>query len=405
MTGSSGTSSYGLRLLFLLSLAHGVVDLASGAVIGLLPTLREHYALSYTMVGNIMLFSNLTSSLTQPVFGLLSDRSSQRWLIPFSLLAGGTGLAAVGYMPGYWFMLAAVVVAALGTASFHPEGANAAGKLAAGQRARAMAIYSVGGNLGFALAPVYTGLLLKFGGVRGTVWGILLPLALAAFIYRLLPKWQAFEQAVNSGRSARGEGLPPANWSGTVLLTLLTIVRSIINIGIVTYIPFYWIDVLGNPQETASYVQVMYMMAGVFGTLLGAPVADRLGAKRTLILSFGVLIPLQAALPYLSGWMLLVCLFVAGFMVVTTFTTTLVMTQEYMPRSPGLASGINLGLAFGMGGVGTLLLGMVADRWGVVAVLGTVAALVPLALLLATVLPPVTASRPALIGPKEESLG
>jgi FSR family fosmidomycin resistance protein-like MFS transporter len=164
-------------------------------------------------------------------------------------------------------------------------------------------------------------------------------------------------------------------------------VRSVINIGIVTYIPFYWIDVLGNPPATASYVQVMYMMAGVFGTLLGAPLADRLGTKRTLMLSFALLVPLQALLGFLSGWALLICLFFAGFVVVSTFTTTLVMTQQFMPRSPGLASGLNLGLAFGMGGVGTLLLGMVADRWGVITVLGAVAALVPIALLLAAVLP------------------
>lgn len=392
MAGAPAPTAFGLRFLLLLSLAHGVVDLASGAIIGLLPTLREHFALSYTLVGTITLFSNLTSSFTQPIFGVLSDRSSQRWLLPFSLMAGGVGLAIIGYMPVYSLMLVAVVICALGTAAFHPEGANAAGRLAADRQATGIAIYSVGGNIGFALSPLYTALLLKIGGARGTVWGLVLPLALAAFIYRLLPKWEAFEQHLRASRAGHYAEPGPTNWSGTVLLTLLVIVRSVINIGIVTYIPFYWIDVLKNPSASASYVQVMYMMAGVFGTLLGAPLADRLGTKRTLMLSFTLLVPLQVALPFLAGWPLLICLFLAGFVVVSTFTTTLVMTQQYMPRSPGLASGLNLGLAFGMGGVGTLLLGMVADRWGVVTVLGAVAALVPVALALAAILPP---DRPA----------
>jgi MFS transporter, FSR family, fosmidomycin resistance protein len=383
------------HMLILLSLVHGIVDLSSGALIGLLPTLREHYGLTYTMIGTISLVSNLTSSLTQPAFGLLSDRSSQRWLIPFSLLAGGLGVAAIGYMPGFWWMLAAVVLSALGTASFHPEGANAAFKLAAGRPGRAMAIYSVGGNIGFALAPLYMALLLKLGGVKGTGWALVVPLALATFVVRLLPRWQRLEADLRTSRASTAAAATAPNWRGTVLLTLLVIVRSIVNIGIVTYIPFYWIDVLGNSAQSATYVQVMYMMAGVFGTLAGAPLADRLGVKRLLVLSFAVLLPVQFALPFLSGWVLLVCLFLAGTLVVTTFTNTLILTQQYMPGSPGLASGINLGLGFGMGGVGTLVLGKVADQFGIVAALLTVAALVPLALGLAAVLPPVGGARRA----------
>ncbi len=383
--------------LLILSLAHAVVDLASGAVVALLPQLQEQFALSYTMVGTIMLCSSLTSSLTQPLFGIISDRAERRWLLPVSLLLGGAGIAAVGYMPNYYLILVAVIISALGTASFHPEGAHAAGHLAAGRRARAMAIYSVGGNIGFALAPIYTGALLSLGtGARGMTWALVLPTLLALWIWRLLPQWQSLEAETSVARKVRPEELPPNNWLGAILLTALVIVRQIINLGVVTYVPFFWMDVLGHSQETARYVQVMYMMAGVFGTLLGAPLADKVGTKRILIASFAVLLPLQLALPFLDGWLLLLTLFAAGFVVVSTFTTTLVMTQEYMPRSVGLASGINLGLAFGMGGVGAQVLGVVADHWGLTATLWAVAALVPVTLLLSLILPPVRDWRESL---------
>lgn len=383
-----------LGFLLILSLAHALVDLASGSVVALLPTLENQFALSYTMVGTIMLVSSLTSSFTQPIFGIISDRSAKRWLLPVSLLLGGLGIAAVGVMPTYGLVLVAVIFSALGTASFHPEGAHAAGQLGGGRRARALAIYSVGGNIGFALAPLYTGALLSLGaGIRGLGWAIIPPVLLALWIFRLLPQWQQVEAEYATARKARAEDLPPNNWAGAAVLTLLVIVRSMINIGVTTYVPFFWTDVLGHPVASAKYVQVMYMMAGVFGTLLGAPLADRIGTKRMLVGSFALLLPLQALLPVLDGWALLVILFGTGFVVVSTFTTTLLMTQEYMPRSVGLASGLNLGLAFGMGGVGAQLLGVVSDHWGVTAAMWSIAGLVPVSLLLAAVLPPVAGKR------------
>lgn len=379
-----------LWFLALLGLSHGVVDLGAGAVVALLPALREKFNLSYTLVGNIMLFSTLTSSLTQPIFGWLSDQAEKRWIVPLSLVLSGIGVAAIGFMPGYWLVVAAVVFQALGVASFHPEGAHAAHNLGGTHQARAMAIYSVGGNMGYAIGTIYgAGMIALLPALRGTSVGFILPGLLALAIWRLLPQWQATERAVAEGKRRSRADLPETNLKGTVLLTLMVIVRSIINLGVTSYMPFYWIDVLGNDPRSAVYVQLTYLISGVFGTLFGAPLADRIGTKPTLILSFVLLLPLQAALPFLSGVPLLVTLFLSGFVVVSTFTVTLVMTQQYMPRALGLASGINLGLAFGMGGVGAVILGVISDRWGVVTGLWCITALVPVTLLLSAVLPPV----------------
>lgn len=373
--------------LLVLSFTHAIVDLSSGAIVALLPFFREQYSLNYTMVGNIMLWSSLTFSISQPVFGLISDRSEKRWLLPASLALGGIGVAATGWMDSYGLVLVAVVACTLGTAAFHPEGAHAAHHLGGRHRARAMAIYSVGGNIGYGLGPLYGAFLVSLGdGMRGTAWAAVIPVLFALVLVRMLPRWQQFEQKASA---ARTENPAQTNWRGMALITLVVILRSIIHLGVAAFVPFFWTDTLGNDPATAKYVQLIYLMSGVAGTLLGAPLADRWGTKRMLMLTAAALLPLQFALPLLSGWVLLVCLFVAGFVLVSTFAVTLVMTQDYMPRRLGLASGINLGLAFGMGGVGALLLGMLADRWGVIAVLWTCAALVIPTFLVSTLLPPV----------------
>ncbi|WP_374713616.1 MFS transporter [Symbiobacterium terraclitae] len=392
MNPATAANRPALALLLVLSLTHGVVDLTSGAIIALLPALREAYALSYGMVGLIPLFANLTSTFTQPVFGIISDRSEMRWLLPLSLALGGLGLAAVGFVTSYWLTLAAVVISALGSAAFHPEGAHVAHNLAGGRRALAMAIYNVGGNLGYALGPAFAAALIAAFGLRGTAWAAVLPLVLAAWLLRLLPRWRAHEQEAAARRNGHA-GPAATNWPGTVLITLVVILRSVMHLGMATYLPFFWIDVLGNDPATAGLVQMTYLLAGVLGTLLGAPLADRFGTKPVLVASFALLLPLQAILSFLRGWPLLIVLFGAGFLVVSTFTTTLVMTQEYMPRSLGLASGLNLGLAFGMGGLGTSILGVVADHFGVTVVMRIIACLVIPALLLTLVLPPVRTSR------------
>lgn len=375
--------------LLLLSTSHAVVDLCTGAVVALLPILRDQYALNYTLIGNIILVAQLTSSLTQPIFGVVSDRSQRRWLLILAPLVAGLGLAAMGLTPSYWLMLAAVVFSSLGTAAFHPEGAHAAHNLAGERRVGAMSIYSAGGNIGYALAPLYASALIALtGSISGITGAVLIPLALSLLVWRLLPSLKQMEarHAVHLSRP-RAE-LPQTSWYGLAVLTLFTMLRSMIQTGIITFLPFYWIDVLGHARSSGPYVLFFYLMAGVAGTLLGAPLADRIGNKRLILISFASLIVFQALILYLKSWLLLVALAGAGFLVVATSTVTLVMSQDYAPRQLGLASGLNLGLAFGFGGLGATLLGMVADRYGVVAVLWCVAGLTPVALLIAALLPP-----------------
>lgn len=108
-------------------------------------------------------------------------------------------------------------------------------------------------------------------------------------------------------------------------------------------------------------MQFICLAGGALGTLIGTPFADRFGARKVLLTSLTLLLPVQFVLTWLTGWALFVGLFAAGFLIVSTIMVTLILVQAYMPRNVGLAAGLSLGVGFGLGGMGTMVLGLLAS--------------------------------------------
>src|SRR6478672_12883181 len=137
----------------LLSSGHMATDFANGALPALLPFLKERFSLSYTAVGGIVLASQASSSLIQPLFGLWSDRKGAMWLLPAGVALAGIGIALAADAPSYWLVAALVVVSGVGVAAYHPEGSKFASFVSGNRRASGMALFSLGGNIGYALGP------------------------------------------------------------------------------------------------------------------------------------------------------------------------------------------------------------------------------------------------------------
>src|SRR2546423_3584571 len=147
-----------------LSSGHCAPDSAGGALPALLPFFVDKFDLSYTLAAAAMLASAISSSVVQPLFGLWSDRRGALWLLPSGVLLAGVGMAVAAVAPSYWLVLLLVVVSGLGTAAFHPEGSKFAAFAGGRRRASAMSLFSIGGNVGYALGPtIATPLVLAFG--------------------------------------------------------------------------------------------------------------------------------------------------------------------------------------------------------------------------------------------------
>jgi len=355
-----------LKALVVLSAGHMVADLNQGALPALLPFFKEALHLSYTTAGIILLFGNLTSSVIQPVFGYLSDRRPYGWMLPLSPFIACLGLSIAGLTTSYVLLILCVIVMGFGVASYHPEGFKTAHFFTGEKKATGMSFFQVGGNLGIAVGPIWALTLVTWFGLKGTV-GMVLPGMIIAAILLFSLSWLTtpVKAAFTERKKEATEPLSRRELMSLVLLISLVTVRSWIQLGLISYIPFYYIDYLkGDPLYAGKLVST-FLMAGAFGTLVGAPLADRWGHKRFLLVTLLLMFPLLLLFYNSTGWWAFIFLAIAGMVLVSSFSTTVVMAQVILPHHLGMVSGLMVGFAIGAGGIGVTFLGTIADAWGV----------------------------------------
>jgi FSR family fosmidomycin resistance protein-like MFS transporter len=373
-----------------LSSGHLATDLAQGSLPALLPFLRDKYHLSYTMAAALVLAATISSSLIQPAFGVWSDARGALWLLPAGVALAGAGMAGAAVAPSYPLIIVAVLIAGVGVAAYHPEGSKFASYVSGARRASGMSFFSVGGNVGFALGPVYASSLILALGLKG---GLLLALPgflVAAGLIACLRYLQEF-----APESATSQGAAPARAERRGLELLLVVVglRSVAHMGLFTFVPLWEVH-KGHGKAYATMVLALFLFAGAVGTLLGGPLADRFGRRPVLRWSFVAATPLILVYVVVGGPVGVLALVLAGAAVIGTFGVSLVMSQEYMPGRVGMASGLSIGLAIGLGGIAALTLGAVADAVDLrTAVLATAAG-PALAILVCLFLPPAPVRRP-----------
>ena len=361
-------------ILFAISFVHLLNDSIQAVIPAIFPILKDSMRLSYFQVGLIGFFLNVTASIMQPFVGMYSDKRPTPYLLPIGMTMTFMGVLGLALAPHYAFVLLSVVFIGLGSAVFHPEAAKVTFLAAGPRRGLAQSIYQVGGNAGQSLAPLITILIFVPFGQKGALFFNFVA-ALAIVIQLQIARWYtvALQTADFLARPSTAKQTAMITDSvrkqrvkiAMILLIIFTFARSWYHAGISGFYPFYLIEHFEMSIKQSQWFTLAFLAAGAVGTLAGGSISDRIGKKRTMLYSMLLSAPLTIALPHVSTEVAFILMFIIGFVILSSFSVVVVYGQELLPGKVGMVSGLIIGLAFGLGAIGSAALGALADWFGV----------------------------------------
>jgi len=359
------------RILFIIALCHLFNDSIQAIIPAMFPILEKSMGLTFTQLGMIAFTLNIVSSILQPVIGGMTDKKPMPFALPIGLTFTMFGVLGLAFAPRFELVVLSVIFIGLGSAVFHPEGSRVAYMAAGTRRGLAQSIYQVGGNSGQAMAPLITALILVPLGQIGAAWfTVVAALAVGLLMYiafwylgRLREEQKIFNR--KSKASPNQKEISKSVWVALILILFLIFARSWYVSGMTNYYAFYTIKHYAFSIEKAQVFLFAFLVAGALGTFFGGPLADRFGKKTIIFLSMIISAPLSILIPLVPPVAAFCLLILTGFILMSSFSVTVVYAQELVPGKIGTMSGLTVGLAFGMGAVGSVVLGYLADLIGI----------------------------------------
>ena len=380
-------AAYGV--LGAISVSHMVNDMMQSLILAMYPILKGDFHLSFGQIGLITLTYQLTASILQPVIGAFTDKRPQPYSLPFGMLSTLCGLMLLAFAPNYGTVLLAAAFVGMGSAVFHPESSRIARLASGGKHGLAQSVFQVGGNTGTALGPLLAAAVIVPFGQASVAWFGLAALVAIVLLIQVSRWYATHHLGPRKGRVPVSVTSPYSR--NTVLyaigvLLVLIFSKYFYVAGLSSFYTFFLIHKFGLSVQSAQIHLFIFLFASAIGTLVGGPIGDRIGRKPVIWASILGVAPFALLLPHADLFWTTTLTVIIGLVLSSAFSAILVYAQELMPGKVGMVSGLFFGFAFGMGGLGAAVLGVLADRTSIefvynliayLPLLGVVAALLP----------------------------
>lgn len=377
-------------VLAAISSSHLVNDMMQSLILALYPIFKGQFHLSFAQVGLITLTYQLTASLFQPLIGLRTDKRPAPYSLPMGMLSTLCGLLLLAFAPNFATVLVAAMLVGIGSAIFHPESSRIARLASGGRHGLSQSVFQLGGNAGTAVGPLLAAAVIVPNGQRSVAWfacAALLGIGLLTYVSRWYQQHLLAVAAQPKVAAKPANLLPPKTVAWVIGILLVLIFSKYFYIaGLSSYYTFYLIQKFHVSVQSAQLHLFGFLAASAAGTLIGGPLGDRIGRKPVIWASILGVAPFALMLPYADLQWTMILTMVIGFVLSSAFSAILVYAQELMPNRIGTVSGLFFGFAFGMGGLGAAVLGVLADHTSIIWVykvisflplLGIVAAFLP----------------------------
>lgn len=353
-------------ILIAISFSHLLNDTIQSLIPAIYPIVKDSFSLTFAQIGLITLTFQLAASLLQPFVGIYTDTKPQ----PYSLATGMTvtlaGLVCLSMAGGFEALVFSVALVGIGSSIFHPEASRMAHMASGGRRGMAQSVFQVGGNAGSSIGPLLAALIIVPYGQSNIIWFSVLAL-LAIIILINVGSWYKgkirlrVHKAVSVVREIQVVSKRKIVMSVIILLALI-FSKYFYMASMSSYYTFYMIHKFGVSVQDSQVYLFIFLFSVAAGTLIGGPVGDKIGRKYVIWGSILGVAPFTLLLPYANLFWTAVLTVPIGVILASAFSAILVYAQELIPGKLGLISGLFFGFAFGMGGIGSALLGALADR-------------------------------------------
>ena len=370
-------------VILAVSFCHFINDIMQSLLAAIYPMIKEDYGLDFWQIGLLTFTFQVTASLLQPLIGMYTDKRPLPYSLSFGMGSSLVGLLLLGFATHYWVLLIGAAFIGIGSAIFHPESSRVARLASGGRYGLAQSLFQVGGNTGQALGPLLAAFIVVPRGQESVSWFAFAALVGMVVLWRV-GMWYARNRIAAASRHGAGRELPFARntiVTALVVLGILTFSKNVYMASLSSYYTFYVIEKFGVSIQNSQVLLFVLLGAAAVGTIVGGPLGDRFGAKTVIWFSILGVLPFTLALPHVDLFWTAVLSAVIGLIMASAFPAIVVFAQELLPGRVGMVAGIFFGFAFGMGGLGAAVLGIVADIRGIDYVYGICAFLPALGLL------------------------
>ena len=362
-------------ILFLVATGHFFNDIYMGFLTPLYPIVMEKFGLSLSLVGAISMVAALASALSQPFFGMLYDRFGMTASLYLAPLLTGVLASCLAVAPGYPVFLLLLFLGCLGSAAFHPKGASVTPSLSGSHPEIGMAVFSAGGNLGFAAGPAVFAFFVAARGLGATPLLAIPAAVVAGALFFLLPSRELKKRVARAARvSWRSIFANRGDLSMLLRLVFVNFCLTVAVRGLTTFLPVYMAR-LSVPVTTIGVLFTVMLACGAVVSIFVSSLSRRTG-KRVLILASAVGgVPLAVAgyllFPSIIGSVLVV---VAGTVLTFSNPLLILLAQKHSGGSPAVASSLIMGVSWGLAGLAMVPLGALGDAIGMQAMMIVVSA-------------------------------
>lgn len=356
-----------VSVLLAVSFCHMLNDMMQSMLPAIYPMLKDNYHLDFWQIGLVTATFQVTASLLQPAVGLYTDRTPLPRSLPIGMASSFLGLVILATAASYPLLLVGAAFVGFGSSVFHPESSRVARLAAGGRFGLAQSVFQVGGNFGTAIGPLLAAFIVVPNGQGSVAWFSIAAL-IGMFVLWQVGSW--YSRARNAGakraRPVLAQPLSRARVVWTlVVLAMLVFSKYIYMASLTSYYTFFVIHKFDVSVQNAQILLFVFLGAVALGTILGGPIGDRVGTKTVIWFSILGILPFTLAMPYADLFWTGVLTVVIGLILASAFPAIVVFAQELLPGRVGLVAGIFFGFAFGMGGLGAAVLGVVADAKGI----------------------------------------